>query len=499
MSGQAGIADTDTQVRVPTEDSSADKSHATTDTSENEFSPGVIRRRLIAADSAAVMGGVTLAFLVQTLIKPVPSYIMIEHLVLAACSLPMFAVGAAVNHLYKARANERPSEEVKNIVRATAVGLAGVLAIAFAVQYKELSRLWVLALGGGVAGLWIAERARARRVFSQLRSSGRMRRRILIVGTDAHAIGLLHTYERNPRLGYEVAGFVGPDRHAARGSVPVLGDIDDMSELLEESGAVGVVISLASVTSEEVNHLARKLTDERYHVALSSSLEDIDVTRLRPQQLDGRTMIYIEPTIHGGWRSLAKRVFDVVGASLILVVTLPVMAVAAIGVKITSPGPVLFRQTRTGKDGEPFEILKFRTMVVDAENRKADLADANEADGPLFKMENDPRVTGIGRVLRKLSIDELPQLACVLRGSMSMVGPRPALPDEVEQWDPDVRERLRVLPGLTGMWQVSGRSDSSFEHYKRMDLYYVHNWSLSHDLRICTKTVKVVLSGRGAS
>ncbi len=146
-----------------------------------------------------------------------------------------------------------------------------------------------------------------------------------------------------------------------------------------------------------------------------------------------------------------------------------------------------------------FEVLKFRTMYQDAEERKAELMDQNEMDGPLFKMKDDPRITPVGRTLRKLSIDELPQLFCVLIGSMSMVGPRPALPDEVDQWEDDVRERLRVPPGLTGMWQVSGRSDSSFEQYKRMDLYYVDNWSLLHDVRICARTIGVVLTGSGAS
>jgi len=176
----------------------------------------------------------------------------------------------------------------------------------------------------------------------------------------------------------------------------------------------------------------------------------------------------------------------------------PMAGIASL-IALTMGRPVLFRQRRVGLDGEVFEVLKFRTMFTDAEERKAELMDQNEADGPLFKMKNDPRVTPVGRILRKLSIDELPQLFCVLIGSMSMVGPRPALPTEFEQWDDDVRDRLRVLPGLTGMWQVSGRSDSSFETYKRMDLYYVDNWSLLHDITICFRTIAVVLRGSGAS
>jgi exopolysaccharide biosynthesis polyprenyl glycosylphosphotransferase len=414
-------------------------------------------------------------------------------------SAPFFALGAGLNHLYVARANERPSDEYRNVVRATAVGVAGLIALAFIVQFKTMSRLWVVILVVAVAGCWVLERHVARKVFARLRREGRLRRRIIIVGTDAHAIALLNTYERNPDLGYEVVGFVGPDNAAARGSTRVLGGIDSLPELVHEAGASGVVMSLSSVSPHDVNKITRQLTAQRIHVVLSTLLEDIDTTRLRPQTFDRHTMIYVEPRIHAGWRAVAKRAFDIVMASAILVVSLPVVIFAVVGIKLTSRGPVLFRQVRVGKDGVPFEVLKFRTMVENAEELKSTLESANEMDGPLFKIERDPRVTPIGRFLRKFSIDEIPQLWCVLSGTMSLVGPRPALPSEVEAWDADVHERLRVPPGLTGMWQVSGRSESTFEHYKRMDLYYVHNWSLLHDVRICVKTVGVVLSGRGAS
>jgi exopolysaccharide biosynthesis polyprenyl glycosylphosphotransferase len=309
----------------------------------------------------------------------------------------------------------------------------------------------------------------------------------------------MHTYERNPGLGYKVVGFVGDDELGQRGGVEVLGRICDLSRIVHEHQAVGVVVSLASVPSDDVNHFTRQLTEDGYHVALSSSLRDIDVTRLRPQQLDGRTMIYVEPVVRGGWHAVAKRAFDVSLASVLLVLSSPILLVSAIAVRLDTPGPLFFRQIRVGRNGELFELVKLRTMVVDAEERKAALAGQNEADGALFKIRDDPRVTRVGRVLRKLSVDELPQLVCVLRGTMSVVGPRPALPDEVARWDDDVAERLRVLPGLTGMWQVSGRSDSSFDTYKRLDLYYVDNWSLGHDAAICLKTVRVVLTGRGAA
>jgi exopolysaccharide biosynthesis polyprenyl glycosylphosphotransferase len=455
--------------------------------------------RLAIADAGAVAAGAVLASVAQRVFRPVPDSVLWAHLMLAAVTLPGFVVCADFTQLYRARANERRAQEAMNVLKCVGIWTGLLVTVGFVVQYDLLSRFWVVAFALGTSAALIAERSVARRMFARLRSTGQMIRRIVIVGTDAHAIGLMHTYERNPALGYEVIGFVGPDELGERGGVAVLGEIEDLPRILGEYDANGVVVSLASVNQDAVNALTRRLTDDGFHVALSSSLRDIDLSRLRPQQLDGRTMIYVEPVIRTGWRAVAKRVFDLTVGSFIFVVTLPVLLAAMVAIKIDSPGPVLFRQTRVGRNGRPFVITKLRTMVVDAEERKAELLDQNEVDGPLFKIALDPRVTRVGRILRNLSIDELPQLWSVFAGTMSMVGPRPALPCEVEEWDESLRDRLRVLPGLTGMWQVSGRSGTTFEEYKRLDLYYVDNWSLMHDLRICARTVKVVLTGRGAA
>ncbi len=465
----------------------------------SKYRASTLKRRLVTADLTAIVIGFALAFANLETFRPVPASTVYEHLLFVIFSLPAFMIGAGLNRMYHARANERRLEELSNIFKTVAVGMSFLLVTAFALQYRELSRLWVITASIGVFVALVIERMVARHVFVKMRRRGDIRRRIVIVGTDADAIGLMHTFRRNPQHGYEVVGFVGPADQPVSVDVEILGPVDDVLEVLEEHRASGVVVSLASVSSGQVNHLARRLTDARYHVALSSSLRDIDVNRLRPSHVDGHTLLYVEPIVRGGWRSVAKRTFDLALSATILLLTLPVTLVAALAIKLDSPGPVVFRQTRVGKDGAPFEVYKLRTMVVDAEARRAELAALNEADGALFKIGHDPRVTRVGRVLRKLSIDELPQLLCVIRGTMSMVGPRPALPDEVAQWDEDVHERLRVLPGITGMWQVSGRSDTTFEQYKRLDLYYVDNWSLAHDLVICGKTVGVVMTGRGAS
>lgn len=467
--------------------------------SRSQLAPETIKLRVVLADVVAFLVGITLAFAVQRLVRPVPMNIVAEHALLVVASLPGFALGAFASRLYQSRANARRTEEAGNIARTIAVGIGLTVTLAFAFQYKELSRLWVFLVAVLGLGMLLLERAIVRMVFARLRANGRLSRPIVIVGTDPHSIGIMHTYVRNPALGYQVVGFVGDDDLGSREGATVLGRMDELERILIETQAIGVVISQHSVGPDEVNALTRRLTDDGYHVALSSSLTDIDITRLRPQDLDGRTMLYIEPVIRHGWRFVAKRGFDVAFASFLLLVSAPVLAAAAIAIRLDSRGPVLYRQTRVGRHGQLFTMAKLRTMVANADLIRDDLADQNEADGPLFKMKRDPRITRVGNFLRRTSIDEIPQLVSVLRGEMSMVGPRPALPDEVEQWDDALFERLRVLPGLTGLWQISGRSDSSFEQYKRLDLYYVDNWSLAHDLRICVRTVGVVLTGRGAA
>jgi exopolysaccharide biosynthesis polyprenyl glycosylphosphotransferase len=309
---------------------------------------------------------------------------------------------------------------------------------------------------------------------------------------------LFQQFENDPSLGYEVVGLVGASDRNFVLRDRVLGSYDDLDDVLVGKSAIGVVVSPGCVRERDLNTMTRRLTDDGYHVVISASLQDIDVSRLRPQSIDGRSVLYVEPVARSGAPVVAKRVFDVGVASTLLVVLSPLMLLAAIAIKTTSTGPALFRQTRVGRNGTTFTMSKLRTMVVDAEDRLDDLAGMNEADGPLFKIDRDPRVTRVGHFLRRSSIDELPQLLAVVRGTMSMVGPRPALPSEVVNWDSSTRERLRVLPGLTGLWQISGRSDASFDTYKRLDLYYVDNWSLRHDTSICARTVGVVLRARGA-
>jgi exopolysaccharide biosynthesis polyprenyl glycosylphosphotransferase len=459
--------------------------------------PEVLRRNQVIADAVTVALGFWVTAMTWSNLRDA---VQGTHLGIAAFfTMAAWLVAMSANKLYVARAIERPSEEARRILGAGLAGACSVVLVTFFAQYELPSRSAIAVLFGVVSLLLLFERRIARRIFTNLRTSGRINRRIAIIGTDAHALALAESVQRNPTLGYQIVGFIGDDQSIRRGGRRFLGQANRASDILREHECVGALISLNSVDAADVNRLTRDLTDASFHVALSTGLRDIDLTRMRPQGLDGETLIYVEPTIRNGWRSSAKRAFDLAVAITGLVLTAPFVAVAAILIKLESEGPVFFKQARVGRNGETFEMIKLRSMYRDAEQRKAALLAQNESDGPLFKMRNDPRITKVGRVLRKLSIDEFPQFWNVVRGDMSIVGPRPALPSEVAQWDDELHDRLRVLPGITGMWQVSGRSDAGFDAYKRLDLYYVDNWSLLHDLRIVLKTFSAVLLQRGAS
>jgi exopolysaccharide biosynthesis polyprenyl glycosylphosphotransferase len=462
--------------------------------------PGTVKRWLVLADVTAGLVGIGVAFAAQRLWWPVDVDVVRIQWLLLVAAVPFWYVSAVLNRLHAARFNRRRLDEFKHIVGTTGMGVGSMVGLAFVLQQVELGRVWVFMVFVAVVTAVTIERQIARAVFFRLRQTGRLSRPILVVGIDSNAAALARTVRERPELGYNVVGFVASGATEAElHGVPVVGDLSRVEDAAAEHGATGVLISLNSVDGLTVNLLSRRLTDAGLHVSLVSSLHDIDITRLRVQEIDNRALLYIEPTIRTGWRYIAMRFFDYTVAFVGLLLTLPILLLAMLAIRLESRGPVVFRQVRTGVNGQHFEILKLRTMFDGAEAMKAELMERNECDGPLFKMRHDPRVTRVGRVLRKFSIDELPQFWNVVRGEMSVVGPRPALPSEVAQWEDDVHERLRVLPGITGIWQVSGRSDSTFADYKRLDHFYVDNWSLAHDVRIVARTLGVLFSRRGAS
>jgi exopolysaccharide biosynthesis polyprenyl glycosylphosphotransferase len=271
-----------------------------------------------------------------------------------------------------------------------------------------------------------------------------------------------------------------------------------LNQAIHDFGIDTVVIATRGVDAAVTTRLMRRLADTGVHIELSFAVRDVAQDRLVVTERGRLAVAHVLPPIRSGWRAFAKRSFDVTLAVGTMLLAAPLLLIFAVAIKLDSSGPVFFRQKRVGRNGEPFGMMKLRTMVTNADALKAELASRNEAAGPLFKMRDDPRVTRVGRLLRKTSLDELPQLWNVVRGDMSLVGPRPAIPDEVSAWTPDLYHRLRVRPGLSGLWQISGRSDATFESYEHLDLYYTDNWSLARDLWIIARTIPAVLAQRGA-
>lgn len=420
----------------------------------------------------------------------------------AAVSLPVWLGFFFHYRLYTARCVSNLVAEFGRIIHAAgaSVVVLGSAGFMFRVYF---SRGWLVLTFLFAVVLLTVERYVVRRVFMRLRLNGRLLRSVVIVGRNTEGLSLAAMIDEDPGLGYRVVGFVddAPSSDDPRfpSEQPLLGSVDKAVEAVQASGASGVIVATTSINFTALNRLVRELTEHGLHVELSSSLRDIAATRLTLRSLGRFPVTYLEPVRRHGWRARAKRSFDLVLASVTLVVTLPLLVVIALAIKVSSSGPVLFMQQRVGRGGVPFSMLKFRTMVPEAEERLAQLIELNESSGPLFKLKNDPRVTRVGRFLRATSLDELPQFLNVVRGQMSLVGPRPALPTEVSGWSPELHQRLAVQPGITGMWQVHGRNRCSFDDYTRLDLFYVDNWSLWTDLAILVKTVPAVLLRHGAS
>jgi exopolysaccharide biosynthesis polyprenyl glycosylphosphotransferase len=275
--------------------------------------------------------------------------------------------------------------------------------------------------------------------------------------------------------------------------------VNEIVAAVHRSGADTVaVLSCPEIDAATLRQLAWELEKTDTDLCVAPALLDVAGPRTTVRPTAGLTLLHVDHPQLSGPRTVLKGLFDRLAAGAALLLLSPVLAMVALAIKVNDHGPALFKQVRVGKDGELFSVYKFRTMVVDAEARLAELMPANDFDGVLFKIRRDPRITAIGAKLRKYSIDEVPQLINVVRGEMSLVGPRPALPSEAAKYADHVHRRLVVKPGITGMWQVNGRSDLSWEETVRLDLRYVENWSFALDLQILWKTVSVVLRGSGA-
>jgi exopolysaccharide biosynthesis polyprenyl glycosylphosphotransferase len=391
--------------------------------------------------------------------------------------------------------------EYQRVVNATLITFGTLAVVAFLLQLEIARGYLAVALPLGLT-LLLAARVTWRYLLHRMRRVGRCTTGSIIVGRPDDVARVVDELRRQYRVGYRAIGatFAGSARTRRTPSIDL--PTVDFAELAATSKrtrtrAVIVAGDLPG-GSATIRRLGWELENSNTELILVSRLTDVAGPRIHLRPINGLPMVHVDLPQYSGFSHAVKRSFDVALASLALLLLGPLMAVIAIGVRLSGDGPVLFRQERVGAHGTRFTMLKFRSMVTDAESRLLDLQDRNEGSGVLFKLKDDPRVTPFGRALRRYSLDELPQLWNVLAGSMSLVGPRPPLPNEVERYEEDVNRRLLTKPGITGLWQVSGRSNLSWEESVKIDLYYVENWSITGDLVILLKTVRAVVGSRGA-
>lgn len=387
------------------------------------------------------------------------------------------------------------------IFRGTVTSVAALYVLSLLYRQVLYSRL-IFAYAGILIVLVLSlARGAENWLLGALRKRGKGVQRVLIVGAGEMGRTIMRNIVAQPDLGYQVVGFV--DDRPERGSKDLgrfkgLGGTDQISQVVATSCPDMVIITLPWLYHRKILSIMALCERAKVVVKIVPDLFQMSLSDVDIDDRIGVPLIGIKTVSISGWNLAVKRLLDVAVAGLGLVFLSPLLLVIAILVKVDSPGPVIFRQTRIGRDGRPFAVLKFRSMRATAEEEKSALTRLNEASGPLFKIKEDPRVTRLGGVLRRTSLDELPQLFNVLRGDMSLVGPRPHLPEEVQHYQEWHKKRLRTWPGMTGLWQVSGRSDLTFDEMVLLDIYYVENWSLALDLRIALKTIPVLVLGTGA-
>lgn len=440
--------------------------------------------------------------------QPEPSYVLSDVAAVLLLALGWVAIFDGCVR-YRADRFVTIRAQLRDLAKATTLSSVWLLVISVVFSVDSINNVNIFLFWGSVTVLGILTRLFVRMLLMGARRSGYNYRFLLVIGTNERSRELAGRIEESPELGYKLVGFVAENDEAAdewrKAGDPrrrVLGTVDELQSVLTDQDVrVDEVMVCLPVEARfaDIARIIKLARDLGVVLRLLPELEDTNIlSKMHVEQFNGECVVTLfrERML---FQLLLKRVADLVISGIALALLSPILIVVAIVIKITSPGPVFFSQTRIGMNQRNFKLFKFRSMVVDAEERKAALAHLNEIDGPAFKIENDPRITRIGRFIRKTSIDELPQLFNVLRGEMSLVGPRPPLPEEVKEYQWLFRRRLSVKPGITCVWQVSGRNNITFERWMEMDHEYIENWSLWLDFKILFQTIPAVLFGRGAS
>jgi len=402
--------------------------------------------------------------------------------------------------LYKIRLTGTWFRQVWTIVSSTTLGLALLITYYFIFQPISNSRLLVPFVWATAILILCFARLIVSSIMGILYRLGLGETRLLVVGSGRLGKMIMQHIVANPNLGYNIVGFLHDMNESPSdfGRFKMLGTLDDLGMVIRSMQIDEVIIALPSYLHQQSIRSVRLCERLGTSFKLVPDLYELSLSRIDMEAIEGIPLIGIKQVSINSLQGFITRVVDIIVALLILIIGFPLWLCIAFAVAISSPGGIFYKQTRIGLAGRPFKVYKFRSMYQDADARLAGLLALNEAQGPLFKIKDDPRITSIGRFLRHTSFDEIPQLFNVIKGEMSLVGPRPALPHEVAQFDELQRERLVVKPGMTGLWQIRGRSDISFDEGVLMDLYYIENWSLRLYFQTLIRTIPVVLFGRGA-
>ncbi|MTG87453.1 exopolysaccharide biosynthesis polyprenyl glycosylphosphotransferase [Cellulosimicrobium sp. BIT-GX5] len=462
------------------------------------------RRRLVLTDTAVIVVAVLVAYFLrwdQFINEPVREarvpYVVLSLLVGVAWSVSLVA-----SRSRDPRVMGSGPTEYHRVFDGSWRLFAILAVLAFLFRFPEARGYLAFAFPLGLGGLLVGRYAWRQWLHGQ-RARGRMRSAVLAIGHRDQAERLIRDLNGRDESGYRVVGVCVPSGGFGADEeihgVPVLGELRHAGEVATRVGADVVAVSGSdAITAEVVRRLGWELEPYGVDLMLTAELADVAGPRITITPAESVSLLHVDAPRFTGPKFAVKSVVDWAGAFLVTLAALPVLVIVALAVRCTSRGPVLFRQERVGRNGRTFSMYKFRSMRVGADREVQQLAERNEGAGPLFKMRDDPRVTPVGRVLRRYSLDELPQLFNVLRGDMSLVGPRPPLPSEVQKYEKKVRRRLLVKPGLTGLWQVGGRSDLSWEESVRLDVYYVENWTMFGDFLILARTARAVFGGSGA-
>jgi len=472
----------------------------------------LVARIVYLADLALTSGAFFAAFFIRDVVLPwiapqhfptglfpISEYLKVYPFVLVIWSVLLFSY-----HSYHSHRTIPLTKETLTILRVVAVGNLLLATLAYLLPLRQLSRVWFVLFAALSTVLLVAGKILLRVLARYVRTKGLNYRTVLLVGTGRRALDVARMIVNHKYWGYKILGFVSDGHRLPNGwaRYRIFGAVPDLKKILEQTRVEPIDEIVFAVTRKKLDEMKQifLMCEElgiRTRVAMNFFQNR--VARMEVEEIEGIPFLTFTTTPSDETELAFKRALDVAVSMLILTLTAPVLLIAALAIRMTSPGSIVFKQERIGLNGRIFTLYKFRTMIEDAHERRGEVTHLNEMTGPVFKAKDDPRVTAVGRWLRKFSLDEIPQLWNVLKGDMSLVGPRPPIPEEVASYHRWHRRRLSMKPGLTCLWQISGRNQVDFDRWMQMDLQYIDNWSPSLDLKILLRTIPAVLSGRGAS